>query len=142
MQFAEGWLYTSGSKAVEDRVETFGAKAIPRFAGIPDSDHPKPFVGRPGNVDHQTLGGNSSEGLREFAVRVPRRRNVLYEGVAHPRYASSVRLTVPPLPSHVAFRPRAARARCFVTNLPTNDHTVSDPLLLYALKLPSALIGN
>ena len=106
------------------------AKASPVFAGLPDADHAEPLFRRAGDVDHEPLGRSCSQSLCDLPVGVPRGRDVLHEGVAHCVYASSTRLSVPPLPSQVAFKCSTARAFCFETNLPMKDQTVREPVLL------------
>ena len=49
---------------------------------------------------------------------------------------------MPPLPSHVTVGRSAARAFVGEVKRPTNDQTVSDPVLLKALNDPSGLILN
>jgi hypothetical protein len=46
------------------------------------------------------------------------------------------------LPAQVAFRWSTVRAAVAETKRPTRDQTASEPVLLYALKVPSAAIAR
>jgi hypothetical protein len=130
---------------VQEPVELVIAEPLPVLARSPDVDEADTFVGRSGDVQEEAFGHRVSERADLLEIRAPARGHVVDDCVSrreHVSQALSLRFSAPPLPSQIAFRCRTARAVVGDTNRPTNDQTVSDPVLLNALNVPPGRIAN